>query len=143
VKVAACLKPARPPDSADPRRPEAGRPDQPPGSHPAAAWPEDCPAGKRRTTVPCGPRPTGLLGPAGEQAGDLGDDARQHGKPQRQHDGAGARQRVAIAGGGDGSGRAGLPRQLPRRLRLAPGSRTASPPEASRRAMTGPGRPCR
>ena len=37
----------------------------------------------------------------GERAGDLGDDALQHGEPQREDDGIGALQRVAVVGGDD------------------------------------------
>jgi hypothetical protein len=37
----------------------------------------------------------------GERVGDLVYDALQHGKPQREGDGSGALQRVAVVGGGD------------------------------------------
>ena len=32
------------------------------GNHPATTWPDDCPSGRSRTTLPCASSPTGLLG---------------------------------------------------------------------------------
>jgi hypothetical protein len=36
---------------------------------------------------------------AGQRVGDLVDDALEHGEPQREDDGTGALQRVAVVGG--------------------------------------------
>jgi hypothetical protein len=57
---------------------------------------------------------------AGERGGDLVDDALQHGKPQREDDGVGVLQHVAVAGSGDRSV-TDLCRQRSGRLRVGAG----------------------
>jgi hypothetical protein len=69
--------------------------------------------------------------------GDLVYDALQHGKPQREDDGVGAPERVAVAGGDDRSP-ADLCSQRSCRRSIALESRRVSPPEASSRTMTDP-----
>ena len=69
------------------------------GSHPATTFPEDCPFGRTRVTLPWASAVSGLLGtittlPAA--AGDLVGDALEHGEPQREDDGGGALQRARV-----------------------------------------------
>jgi len=94
----------------------------PGGNHLATTFPEDCPSGSRRDTLPCASLLTGLLGTTTSlpEAGDLVNDALQHGKPQREDDGFGAVQRIAVAGNGD-RGQADLCSQRSCRLSVGAG----------------------
>ena len=82
----------------------------PAGSHPATTWPEDFPSGRIFTTRPWSP----LVVEAdrvsrhdhelvGQKVGDALYDVFEHAEAQRENDGVGALQNVAVVGGDYGS----------------------------------------
>ena len=96
----------------------------PSGSHPATTLPEDCRCGSRRTILSLCIEADRVARNdrklVGQRVGDLFYDALQHAKPQREDDGIGALQRVAVAAG---SGRSSPDRRSQRSCRLCVGAR--------------------